>query len=67
MKKGKGRGIRLEESDVRAAELRRQEEIEREERGAPIFDLGDEEEASSSEDDGDIGHSKTKNPWQERP
>lgn len=61
--KGKGRGIRLEESEAREVELRRAEEMEREERGAPIFDLG-EEEGESSEDDGDIGHSK--NPWQER-
>lgn len=65
--KGKGRGIRLEENEARnearEVEMRRQEELEREERGAPIFDLG-EEEGESSEDDGDIGHSK--NPWQER-
>lgn len=60
--KGKGRGIRLEDTEAREMELRRAEEMERAERGAAIFDLG--EEGESSEDDGDIGHSK--NPWSER-
>lgn len=66
-RRGRSKGIRLDENNAGQAAERRQREAaadraEEEHLDSPIFDLGDEEDAE--EDDGDLGSTKH-NPWME--